>query len=59
MADQSQVSHKVHSCHEDTDISHDELVEMIEAGYGDIPQPDIPPDWRSKPGPQSQWFRKW
>ncbi len=51
--------HKAHSDGMDHDIRRDELVEMIEAGYGDMPQPEIPPDWKTRPGPQAQWFHKW
>ncbi len=42
-----------------TEHARDELVEMIERGWGNTPQPQIPPDWRDKPGPAIMHFRKW
>lgn len=41
------------------DIQRDELVEMVERGYGDIPQTEIPANWREVPGPRAYARSKW
>jgi hypothetical protein len=37
----------------------EELDKLIAAGYGDTPQSKIPKDWKVKPGPAVNHFRKW